>query len=100
MQTKVKRLEFENSAAKSELEGMKSKISLLEDQNSKLKSDLKASDLNENLYYNQCEENGRMVRELEAENASFTININKLKKEVQELKLKNKFLKAEMKLLR
>ena len=100
MQTKVKRLEFENSAAKSELEDMKSKISLLEDQNSKLKSDLKASDLNENLYYNQCEENGRMVRELEAENASFTININKLKKEVQELKLKNKFLKAEMKLLR
>ena len=100
MQTKVKRLEFENIAAQSELEDMKSKISLLEDQNSKLKSDLKASDLNKNLYYNQCQENGRMVRELEAENASFTIDINKLKKEVQELKLKNKFLKAEMKLLR
>ena len=100
MQTKVKRLEFENSAAKSELEDMKSKISLLEDRNSKLESDLKASDLKKNLYNNQFQENGRMVRELEAVNASFTIKINKLKKESQELKLKNKFLKAEMKLLR
>ena len=100
MQTKVKRLEFENSAAQSELEDMKSKIRLLEEQNSTLKFDLKESNINKYLYYNQYQENGRMVRELEAEKASFAIDINQLKKEVQEQKLKNKFLKAEMKLLR
>ena len=99
MQTRATRLEFENSKSQTVLEEMKSKIRLLEDQNSKLKSDLEASELDKNLYYNQYQENGRMVRELEAANTSFTNNITKLKKEVQELKLKNKFLKAEMKLL-
>ena len=103
IKTRAIKLEFENSAYQSELDELKSKVIFLEDQNSKLKSDLEASELDKNLYYNQYQENGRMVRELEAEleaeYASFTNNITKLKKEVQELKLKNKFLKAEMKLL-
>ena len=74
VQTKVKTLEFENSAVKSELEDMKSKIRLLEGQNSKLKSDLEASDYYKNLYYNQYLENGR-------EFPGATITINKLKQE-------------------
>ena len=72
MKTRVIKLEFENSAYQSELDEMKSKVIFLEEQNSKLKSDLEASELDKNLYYNQYQENGRMVRELEAENASFT----------------------------
>ena len=85
MQTKVKRLEFENSKCQTELEDMKSKIKLLEEQNSKLKSDLEASDLDKNLYYNQYQENGREFREAK-------ITIGKLKKEVQELKIENQSL--------
>ena len=76
VQTKVKTLEFENSAVKSELEDMKSKIRLLEGQNSKLKSDLEASDYYKNLYYNQYLENGR-------EFPGATITINKLKQELE-----------------
>ena len=81
VQTKVKTLEFENSAVKSELEDMKSKIRLLEGQNSKLKSDLEASDYYKNLYYNQYLENGR-------EFPGATITINKLKQENAFLKRK------------
>ena len=89
MQTKVKRLEFENSAAQSELEDMKSKIIFLENQNSKLKSDLEASEYYKNLYYNQYHQNGR-------EFPGPTITINKLNYRLSIEKLKVEKLKSKL----
>ena len=86
MQANVKRLELEDSKSKTELKDMKSKIKLLEEENSKLKSDLEESDMHK--------------RELAAEKICLIGKNDELKKEVQELKMRNESSETKMVLLK
>ena len=86
METNVKKLEFENSKSKTELEDMKLKIKLFEEQNSELKSDLEESDMHK--------------RELAAEKICLIGKNDELKKEVQELKMRNESSETKMVLLK
>ena len=63
-----------------ELEALKTKMKKLEDENSRMKTEMEAMEADRKLYYNQFHQNVKELNELKVENESLKAEISSLKK--------------------